>query len=222
MRIDTTLEQGLRYLQNAEPVLKNLLGERQDIIGGLLEQFINEIEQFNSAYGLVSVQNRHELIVKHVLDSLAPLAIIAKRSPASIADVGSGAGFPGIPLSICLPHCHVTLVERSGRRVGFLQSTVAVLRLDTVTIEPGQMEEQAPGRFDMVTFRAFHPLDPALLKALFKLLRPGGVLAAYKGRYDKIEAEMASVEHCTGGWDALPVRVPFLEEERHIVVISPR
>jgi 16S rRNA (guanine527-N7)-methyltransferase len=72
-----------------------------------------------------------------------------------------------------------------------------------------------------VVFRAFRPLDPAILKGLFRLLREGGVLAAYKGRREKIAAEMDAVRAMAGPWETLPCPVPFLEEERHLVVIRP-
>jgi 16S rRNA (guanine527-N7)-methyltransferase len=83
------------------------------------------------------------------------------------------------------------------------------------------MEKAPRFRFDLVVFRAFRPLEPGILKGLFRLLRPGGVLAAYKGRREKIEAEMDAVRAMTGSWEAVPCPVPFLEEERHLVVIRP-
>ncbi len=92
----------------------------------LLERYIEEIELFNPAYGLVKVKDRRELIVKHILDSLAPIKIIRDLSKNSIslkiADVGSGAGLPGIPLAVCLPNAAFTLIERMGRRAGFLET----------------------------------------------------------------------------------------------------
>jgi 16S rRNA (guanine527-N7)-methyltransferase len=103
-----------------------------------------------------------------------------------------------------------------GRRAGFLRNTLAVLGLSQVTVEEGEMEKAAPGRFSLITFRAFHPLEPAILKGLFRLLLPGGVLAAYKGRREKLDEEMAVLP---GGWETHPLDVPFLGEERHLVVI---
>jgi 16S rRNA (guanine527-N7)-methyltransferase len=108
-----------------------------------------------------------------------------------------------------------------GRRAGFLRNTLAALALTNAETEEGEMERAAPGRFALITFRAFRPLEPAILKGLFRLLAPGGVLAAYKGRREKIDAEMGAVEKTTGGWEALPCPVPFLDEERHLVLIRP-
>jgi 16S rRNA (guanine527-N7)-methyltransferase len=217
------LAEGLSRLGGAAPALRSLLDERLE---RLLSNYIEEIELFNPAYGLVGTGDRRELVVKHILDSLAPLGHILGllESPAgtgsALADVGSGAGLPGIPLAIALPGHPLTLIERKGRRAAFLRNTQAVLALPNLTVEEGPMEQAAPGRFRAVVFRAFRPLDRALLRGLFRLLAPGGFLAAYKGRRPAIEAELGPLGSAAS-WEALPVLVPFLEEERHLVVIRP-
>ena len=202
------------------------LGLPQDRILPLLLSYIKEIELFNPAYGLVKVKDRRELIVRHILDSLAPLNVIRNiLGPASeqktplIADVGSGAGLPGIPLAICMGDAEFTLIERMGRRAGFLRDALAVLGLPNVRVEEAEMEKlplQAADRFDLVVFRAFRPLAPPILKGLLKLLAPGGALAAYKGRKQTIEEELAALP--PAAWEIVPIEVPFLEEERHILI----
>ncbi|MDR3171188.1 MAG: 16S rRNA (guanine(527)-N(7))-methyltransferase RsmG [Treponema sp.] len=228
---DQLLERGLAALCEGHPAVAQLLSNRGEALAGLLNTYRGEIELFNPAYSLVGAKDPQELVVKHLLDSLAPLGSMIRllgaedqesRGLPSIADVGSGAGLPGIPLALCLPQFPVTLIERSGRRVQFLSNTLAVLGLSQVTVEAQEMEKAAPGRFALVTFRAFRPLEPELLKGLFRLLKPGGVLAAYKGRKETINAEMGAIQHLTGGWEAIPTPVPFLEEERHLVVIRRR
>jgi len=197
-----------------------------------LARYIEEIELFNAAYGLVKVKDRRELIVKHILDSLAPLPILRRllealpggRTPA-IADVGSGAGLPGLPLAICMPDAQFTLIERMGRRAGFLRNAAAVLGLSNVRIEEKDMEIAQAACFDIVVFRAFRPLDPDIFKGLWRLLTAGGMLAAYKGRRQSLEEEMARlVKTADKGaqalqWEALPLEVPFLDEERHLLLI---
>jgi 16S rRNA (guanine527-N7)-methyltransferase len=231
------LAAGLEELRKGDGDIEALLGNRFETVSVLLERYMAEIERFNPAYGLVGAKDRRELTVKHILDSLAPLGIIyrlLKQGPegtgqtpcpgegsGKIADAGSGAGLPGIPLAISLPDCRFTLIERMGRRAGFLRNTLAVLALANAETEEKETERAAPGRFRLITFRAFRPSEPAILKGLFRLLAPGGVLAAYKGRRDKIEAEMLTAEKLTGGWEALPCPVPFLDEERHLVIIRP-
>jgi 16S rRNA (guanine527-N7)-methyltransferase len=227
--MDPVLEEGLRRLAETPGTH---LGPRLDAVSSLLSRYIDEIERFNPAYGLVNVKNREELVIRHILDSLAPLAVIRgllEDPPAGtlgadmagagqIADVGSGAGLPGIPLAIALPEFHVTLIERMGRRAGFLRNAAAVLALENLTVEEVEMEKAAPARFDLICFRAFRPLGPPLLKALGGLLRPRGVIAAYKGRRETVRAEMEAAGWA-GPWDCLPCGVPFLDEERHLVVL---
>jgi 16S rRNA (guanine527-N7)-methyltransferase len=224
------LSEGLEVLKRQDSAAARLLERRGGEIIALLSGYIEEIERFNPAYGLVGAKDRRELVVKHILDSLAPLGVLLRflgcgtaSCPASgtplIADVGSGAGLPGIPLAIALPEARVTLIERMGRRAGFLQNTLAVLALENVTVEEGEMEKAEGGRFDLVAFRAFRPLEKPVLRGLLRLLREGGSLAAYKGRREAIETEMKAAGDLTGAWEAFPCPVPFLDEERHLVVI---
>jgi 16S rRNA (guanine527-N7)-methyltransferase len=218
--MDRTLQEGLLRLMQGDAQVDCLLKTRFDEVLRLLNLYIEEIELFNPAYGLVGVKDRRELVIKHILDSLSPLGIIFRllKGGGPAADLGSGAGLPGIPLAIALPDCSFTLIERMGRRAGFLRNTLAVLGLSNAAVEEGEMEKAAPGRFSLITFRAFHPLNPVILKGLFRLLLPGGVLAAYKGRQEKVEEEMAAAR-AEGNWESLPLDVPFLGEERRLVVI---
>ncbi|MCL2008198.1 MAG: 16S rRNA (guanine(527)-N(7))-methyltransferase RsmG [Treponema sp.] len=195
----------------------------------LLVKYIEEIERFNTAYGLVKVKDRKELILKHILDSLAPIKFLLSvlddlqvSAPRRIADVGSGAGLPGIPLAICMSDAEFTLIERSGRRAGFLHNTIAALGLSNVVVEEVEAEKAAPGRFDSIVFRALKPLNSEpnckLLELLLSLLKEGGFLAAYKGRRETVEEEMAGFPGTP--WELHPIKVPFLNDERHLVVIK--
>jgi 16S rRNA (guanine527-N7)-methyltransferase len=210
-----------------EGIAKLSLIESEDRVLPLLERYVEEIELFNPAYGLVKVKDRHELIVKHILDSITPIEVIRNlfqgRAGFKVADIGSGAGLPGIPLAICLPDAAFTLIERMGRRAGFLRDAAAVLGLPNVTVEETDMEElalAADDRYDLIVFRAFKPLDDAIIKGLFALLELSGFLAAYKGRRQAIEEEMSGLRNVS--WEAIPLKVPFLEEERHLVVITKK
>ncbi|MDR1301593.1 MAG: 16S rRNA (guanine(527)-N(7))-methyltransferase RsmG [Treponema sp.] len=228
---DSPLKAGIAGLCRSDPDIERILGCKLETCIPLFECYIQEIERFNSLYHLVKVQNREDLVVKHILDSLGPLGIMQRfitslgsGAPWRFADVGSGAGLPGIPLAISLSegeHYGFTLIERMGRRAGFLRNTKAILGMTHLTIEEGEMEQSPGGRFHLITFRAFRSLEPALLKALFRLLAPGGALFAYKGRQETIMPEIHRVESCIGGWDLIPLSIPLLEEERHVVVLRP-
>jgi 16S rRNA (guanine527-N7)-methyltransferase len=225
------LSDGLLQLCQGDDFIDRLISPRRDAIFSLLSRYIVEIESHNPALSLVGTNDRQELIVRHILDSLAPLGIISRKinihpntRQFSIADVGSGAGLPGIPLVIALPDAEITLIERKGRRAGFLRSMQAALNLSNVLVEEAEMEKAKPGRFALVTFRAFRPLEPKIYKKLFRLCTEGGCLAAYKGRREKIEAEMSALEEAVpqvaGHWECIPCPVPFLDEERHVVLMK--
>jgi 16S rRNA (guanine527-N7)-methyltransferase len=232
----TVLFEGIRALRQSDAVIDTLIAPREEEVFSLLEKYIAEIEYFNPAFGLVGAKDRRELIIKHILDSLAPLGIIRRLLEEQqqaenaawapwIADIGSGAGLPGIPLAIALPKVSLALIERMGRRANFLRNTQAALGLGNVIIEEGEMEKigRKPvmaGRFSLITFRAFRPLDIKILKALFRFCGRGGKLAAYKGRAEKIKTEMAALAEPVRRWEMLPCPVPMLNEERHLLVIS--
>jgi 16S rRNA (guanine527-N7)-methyltransferase len=213
------LSQGLERLCGDDPGAEKLIAPRRDIIFSLLTQYILEIEQYNPALSLVGTNDRQELIVRHILDSLSPLGIISRLVTGSrmVADIGSGAGLPGIPLAIALPDVDFTLIERKGRRAGFLRHIQETLGIANVAVEEAEMEKAKPGRFAVVTFRAFKPLEPKILRKLLRLCIDGGALAAYKGRREKIEAEIATLETPC---EIIPCPVPFLDEQRHLLCLK--
>jgi len=218
------LLEGIKALRKSDEEIENLIAPHYEKVISLLNRYIDEIELFNPAYGLVGAKDTNELIIKHILDSIAPLGIISRLLDKTlisknIADAGSGAGLPGIPLAIVLNQYNFSLIERMGRRVGFLLNTKAALALQNVNIEESEVEKASCGRFNLVTFRAFKPLDEKLLKTLFGLCIPGGIIAAYKGKSEKIKAEMSPLEMFCDKWEAIPYTVPFLEEERHLLII---
>jgi 16S rRNA (guanine527-N7)-methyltransferase len=217
------LEAGLSALEGSDQDIEAAFRGRSETVLKLLNDYINEIEFFNAAYGLVGAHSREELVVRHILDSLAPLGIIRRlleEAPRpALADLGSGAGLPGIPLAIALPDIPITLIERMGKRAGFLRTPLAVLALKNAAHEEVPMEKAAPERFGLVTSRAFTPLTDRALKTMGRLLMPGGILTAYKGKKEKIEEEKNALRGQNLSWEVLPCPVPFLDEERHLVVI---
>jgi 16S rRNA (guanine527-N7)-methyltransferase len=219
------LTKGIETLRQSDEDINRLIYTRSNDVISLLDRYIKEIELFNSAYGLVGTDDTEELVIKHILDSLAPLGIIYRlcknKLELKIADAGSGAGLPGIPLAIAMKDFDFTLIERMGRRAGFLYNTKAVLELSNITVEEGELEKTQKGYFDLITFRAFKPLEHKMLKTLFKACKNTGIIAAYKGKLVKIEQEMKPLENeCQ--WKTISYNVPFLEDERHLLIITNR
>ena len=196
-------------------------------------RYLEELERWNRIYGFVNASGE-ELVRRHFLDSLAgarEVSALAGGSPGGspsagpggsvprVADLGSGAGFPGIPLAIFLPRLRFTLVERSARRSAFLRNTALLLGLTNVQVREEGLESVRE-TFDVVTFRALTPLARELPQ-LRRLCGPHGAVVAYKGRLDRVEEELRALRPRVADLRVVPLRVPFLEEERHLVVFRP-
>lgn len=192
-----------------------------------LGRYVDAIESWNPAYGLVGASG-DELIIKHILDSLAPLTIIdrllagigSSEARPTLVDLGTGAGLPGIPLAIARPSVDVTLLDRMTRRIHFLEAMKAELPLDNAAIVEQQVEH-ARGSYDIVTFRAFRPFERKLFKRVFASCAGSGSVVAYKGKADKAQAELAELEGLYASVDIVPVKVPFLGDERCVVIMKP-
>lgn len=136
----------------------------------------------------------------HLADSLTGLNLEEVRTARRIADLGAGAGFPGLPLAIALPEAQVSLVESVGRKVAFLQAAIAGLGLRNASPLCVRAEEwrDGLGTQDLVTARALAPLT-ALVEYAAPLLREGGALVAWKGHRDeREEADGAAAAAATG------------------------
>ncbi|MCK5152815.1 MAG: 16S rRNA (guanine(527)-N(7))-methyltransferase RsmG [Spirochaetales bacterium] len=206
---------------NRSEILKNGLDqigiEYTQVQLGMLELFISEIELWNDKYKLVGAGGE-QLIIRHVLDSLSAIPEIKKLTFKTAADVGSGAGLPGIPLAIFFPEVHFTLIERSGRRAGFLRNILSLLNIiDRVSIIEADLEE-VKDEFDLVLFRAFRNLVD-FYEPLLKIKSPKGVLFAYKGRIEIIQSEISNLGNNVQV-DIVPGFVPFLEGERNFLIFT--
>lgn len=183
-----------------------------------LMAFIEDVEYWNPQYKLIAAGE--DLLTRHILDSLAGLALIKSFNPGSIADIGSGAGFPGIPLSLWLPDTEFRLIERSRRRAGFLRNMAISHALANVQIVEKPVEEAiAEGPFDIITFRAWSTINKKNLAVLFSLLKPDGVIAAYKGRKANIKEELQAVSYLLDT-EINPLTVPGLDAERCLCIIK--
>ncbi len=199
------------------------------------ERYARDLAAWNEKFNLTAITDYAEIQVKHFLDCLAALPLIAEElgenlplhTSRHLLDVGSGAGFPGIPLKLAAPRLKVTLMDGTGKKILFLQEMVTRLGLAQIELVQGRAEEmgrntQYRGQFDLVTARAVAPLN-TLAEYLLPLVRRGGLAVIYKGAsapQEFIEARKAI--DLLGGETArlAPVQVPLLGEQRFILLIK--
>lgn len=208
--------------------------EKMEEFSKKLDKYINEIILFNSAYNLTNTSVYDEIVVNHILDSLAPYRIFQELSKNfvvsdfKIADIGSGGGLPGIPLAVVFPEFNFTLVERMDKRCAFLENCAAICGLRNVSVLKKEAEKVPPESFDISTFRAFRPLDEKMTKTLLALTKKGGILAAYKAKSESIAKEMEEIKSLGLEFSVKKLFVPYLtensggkdERERNLVLIK--
>ena len=191
-----------------------------------MEAYIKEIILFNSAYNLTNTSDRDELVVRHIFDSLTAWPQIMNLAKGTVADIGSGGGLPGIPLAAAFQVCGVTdvrleLVERMEKRCAFLENCAAILGLKNVTVVNSEAERVEAEAYDLITFRAFRPLDKKMTKTLLRIVKPGGVLCAYKAKSASIKEEMDGISGLVPEYEVVQLVVPGLEDsERNLVIIK--
>ncbi len=146
--------------------------------------YMSELIRWNKKTNLTSIEKPEDIVIAHFLDSLAFLKAFTLKEE-KIADIGTGAGFPGIPLKIYLGSTTLTLIESSSKKASFLHHIIGLLGLNNVKIVNNRIEELDPLSdpsimSDIVVARAFARLDK-LVKSSLPILRPGGRIIAGKG-----------------------------------------
>lgn len=171
-----------------------------------------------------TVRDPERAVDVHIADSLSGLEIAALREARHIADLGAGAGFPGLVLAAALPEAHVALVESVGRKCAFMERAREAAGIANAEVVAARAEEWAAGlgAGDVVTARALAPLG-ALVEYAAPLLRMGGALVAWKGARDPGEEKVAQRAAVEIGLEATEVRAvrPFAgADHRHLYVYS--
>jgi 16S rRNA (guanine527-N7)-methyltransferase len=177
---------------------------------GRLLDYVALLVKWNRTYNLTAIRDPLAMVTHHLLDSLSVLPHLPLAAAhARVADAGSGAGLPGIPLAIARPRWQITLAEASQKKAAFLRQAAIELALDNVTVHEGRVEAWRPQPlFDLVISRAFAALGE-FIAACRHLVAPGGLLAAMKG---------AAPQDLGADCSLIPLRVPFLEAQRHLVL----
>ena len=182
-----------------------------------LATLLAELERWNKKVNLTAIRDADEMITGHLLDSLVALPFLQGER---ILDIGTGAGFPGLPLAICRPGHRFELLDSNNKKIMFVQHAATLLQLGNITAIKARTQDYAPAeRFDTVIARAVGPLDRLLTMAGHHV-GEDGVFVALKGRYPAEE-----LQKLPAGWeyDIAELDVPGLEKgSRHAVSLQRR
>jgi len=192
-----------------------------------LTKMESELLIWNERFNLTAIRDPEGIRTKHFLDSFSCSLAWKDNPPKRLIDVGTGAGFPGIPLKILYPSMALTLVESVGKKAAFCRHVVEVLNLEGVEVITGRVEEvgQAPAQreaYDWAVARAVAPL-PVLAEYLLPLVKVGGRMLAQKGHSGPAEAHGSEkVINLLGGQmqQLIPVTLPGVVEDRFLVVVN--
>jgi 16S rRNA (guanine527-N7)-methyltransferase len=201
--------------------LHGLALEVSPAVQGALLAYLALIEKWNLVYNLTAIRQPQAMLVHHLLDSLAVVPALRRRWTATdrgpaLADIGSGAGLPAIPIALVWPQSHYTLVEPVEKKAAFLRQAVGDLGLiDRVTVVCQRVQAlPSEGTFDFITCRAYATLA-AFANDVQAIAGAQCTLVALKGQRPDAEMEAVRPPWQVDGVDALSV--PFLDAQRHLI-----
>ncbi|MBP7691064.1 MAG: 16S rRNA (guanine(527)-N(7))-methyltransferase RsmG [Anaerolineales bacterium] len=192
------------------------------------QTYADELRSWNEKFNLTAITDPQGIQVKHFLDSLSLLRVLpSSGARLSLIDVGTGAGFPGLPLKLVWPALQLTLVEATGKKAKFCEHIAATLRLSGVTVIHARAEElgqQRPQRerYDWAVARAVAEM-PVLAEYLLPLVKRGGHVIAQKGKDAPAETYAAApaIQKLGGELELInEVELPGVVEPRYLVVLK--
>lgn len=200
----------------------------------LFIKYVDMLKEWNKKFNLTAIMEDGEIIIKHFVDSLSIIPCLEKSKPVpdtgpgrglSLIDIGSGAGFPGIPVKIARPEICVVLVDSQGKRISFLKELIGALALNNVSAIHGRAEDLGINadyreKFDACTARAVAGL-PVLLEYCLPFVKPGGVFVAMKGRsLEEVDISERALNTLGGRIESIEkIILPFFNIERNIIIV---
>ncbi|HIT96629.1 MAG TPA: 16S rRNA (guanine(527)-N(7))-methyltransferase RsmG [Candidatus Aphodousia faecavium] len=183
----------------------------------MIDAYSALLYKWNKTYNLTSITNNDDVLTHHILDSLAAVPIFKRYvfEGAKVLDVGSGGGLPAIPLAIACPDVSVSLVETVGKKTAFLTQVALSLKLKNVKVFNSRVENLKNLSFDVISSRAFSSLEN-FINLSSHLIKPEGCWVALKGQVPVDEINSIRDSFRT---EIVQISVPFLNEDRNIVVI---
>ncbi len=191
--------------------------------------YYEQLVAWNEKMNLTGITDREQVFVKHFYDSISLSFYVPMDSIVTLADIGSGAGFPSIPLKIMFPHLQVTIIDSLNKRILFLNEIVSVLGLEGVHCLHGRAEDVARlqghrDRYDLVTARAVAKMN-VLNEFCLPFVKQGGLFAAMKGAdpaEELAEAKNSLYELKGALHDTYRFSLPIENSERHIICIRKK
>ena len=182
--------------------------------------FLAELRKWNRAYNLTGLKKDEDIVIKHFLDSLLYLNAMPDGE-LKVADIGSGAGFPGIPIKIIRPEIEMYLIEPSKKKSAFLRHIIRQLRMERIevlekSIEEIRVNQELPSPVDIAISRALFDIKEFIKKASH-ILKPEGTLILNKG--PKVKEELKTLGNVR--YEQLDVSLPLSRITRHIIVVAP-
>jgi len=213
-----------KLIHDAQALFNIHLTEQQ--ISSLI-QYEKELLEWNQKFNLTAIRDVESIRTKHFLDSFSCVLAWKTSPPDRLIDVGTGAGFPGLPLKILYPNLKLTLVESVGKKAKFCQHMVDLLKLDNADIIHARAEEIGQDskhreKYDWAVARAVANLN-ILSEYLLPLVKVGGSMLAQKGESGPVEAQSAEKAiKLLGGKvkNLIPVNLTGAAENRYLVVID--
>ncbi len=213
-----------QLVRNARELFHLQLTPRQMSALAIYER---ELLDWNQKFNLTALRDADSIRTKHFLDSLSCVLAWGAHPPHHLIDVGTGAGFPGLPLKILYPAMKVTLVESVGKKAMFCEHIVRMLGLEGVEVIKGRAEEVScqPGhreQHDWAVARAVANLS-VLCEYLLPLVKVGGMMLAQKGESGPAEAQFAdSAMRILGGklQQVIPVNLPGVADDRYLILVE--
>jgi 16S rRNA (guanine527-N7)-methyltransferase len=192
-----------------------------------LIKYEKELLEWNQKFNLTAIRDAESIRTKHFLDSFSCVLAWRVSPPNQLIDVGTGAGFPGLPIKILYPNLKLTLVESVGKKAMFCQHIVSVLGLEHVEVIQSRAEDlgqdpQHREKYDWAVARAVANLN-VLSEYLIPLVKVGGIMLAQKGESGPAEAQSAEkVMELLGGKlkQLIPLNLPGVADDRYLVVVD--
>lgn len=194
-----------------------------DFAAEKLSRYTDILIETNAKFNLLGNVNAEDIVIKHILDSVSGIGYI--QGLKTVLDIGTGAGFPGLPLAVCCPEVKFTLTDATEKKINFINDTAAVLGIGNITAVCGRAEELAHGKmrekYDACVSRAVASLNK-LSEYCMPFIKCGGILLAYKGPlvFDEVNEADFAINTLGGTTEAIrQAYVPYLDAERNFVIV---